>query len=163
MEVPSSCCFRQNFLPYWTEVTLWFYFWQMRTCLEVENWLGNLIISICIKFDCISYLLDNVGNFLRSKDREMPHGFCWQHWWPQVPETVSNSMGWARTCHGPKCCGARDGSEPRAILSPKGHSVMSGKVFRCHSWGVLLASSGERPGIAAMPNDAQEAPHLETI
>lgn len=78
-------------------------------------------------------------------------------------ETVSNSMGWAPTCPRPKCCGARDGSQTRAILSPTGHSVMSGKVFSCHSWGVLLASSGERPGIAAMPYDAQEAPHLETI
>lgn len=32
-----------------------------------------------------------------------------------------------------------------AVLSPKGHLVMSGGTFSCHNWIVLLVSSGSRP------------------
>lgn len=33
------------------------------------------------------------------------------------------------------------------MLAPKGHLAMSGNVFGCHNWGVLLATSGQRAEI----------------
>ena len=31
------------------------------------------------------------------------------------------------------------------VLTPKTHAAMSGDIVVCHNWGVLLASSGQRP------------------
>lgn len=32
-------------------------------------------------------------------------------------------------------------------MSPRSHLAISGDIFSCHMGGVLLASSGQRPGI----------------
>ena len=38
------------------------------------------------------------------------------------------------------------GSQLRAIVPPRGQVAMCGDMSGCHNRGVLLASSGERPG-----------------